>query len=475
METEQRLARYVLDTAFEELPERPVAVAKHVMLTVVGTTIAGASAEGCEALAHQARHWGGRKEATILLHGGKVPAHNAALVNSTMARALDFCDGMIPGLHVGSSSVPTALAAAELAGGCSGREFLAALVVGTEVASRLNAVSVYDGFDPTGVCGIFAATAVAGRILRLDSKQMLHAFALAFNKAGGSMQSNIDGTLAVRVIQGFASQSGIVCAQLAQRGITGPRNFLEGIYGYFHLYAKDQHDSQRVTGELGTRFEMEKTLFKKYPSCGGTLGPTDAILALVDENNVAAEDVARVDITVSPHVYKLVGHLFEVGENPKVNAQFNIRYCVANALLRKSSKLRHFDAADIRDPRIMELARIIHVSPEHSLDDPASAKFSIGTRVRVATKAGKVFDKSADVPRGHPENPMTEKEHLERFRDCIDYAENPLPRENIERILSIVGRLEETENVLSLIPLLLVKRGRRSRDFGKLTDAKQAA
>jgi len=461
MEAEKKLAQYVTDTAYEELPEKPIGVAKDVTLTVLGTTIAGANAEGCEALLRQVRQWGGRKEATILIHGGKVPAYNAALVNSTMARAVDFCDGMVPGMHVGSSSVPTALAAAELAGGCSGKEFLTALVVGTEIASRLNAVSVYDGFDPTGVCSIFAATAIAGRILRLDSRQMLNALALAFNKAGGSMQSNIDGSLAVRVIQGFVSQSGIISSEFAQRGITGPKNFLEGIYGYFHLYAKDKYDTQAVTGDLGKRFEMEKTLFKKHPSCGGTLAPTDAILGLVHEKNLGAEDVVRIDIKVSPHVYKLVGGPFEVGENPKVNAQFNIQYCVANAMLRKSSKLHHFDETEIKDPRIMELVKLIHVSPEASLDDPTSGKFSIAAHVKVTTKAGNVYDtQSADIPQGHPKNPLTQEEHLERFRDCVEYADNPLPADRVEKILSMVSRLEETEDVRSLVPLLSVKKGR---------------
>jgi 2-methylcitrate dehydratase PrpD len=462
VETELRLARYATDTTYEDLPEKPIAIVKEVMLAVLGTTIAGANAEGCEALVRQVRQWGGRKEATILMHGGKVPAYNAALVNSAMARALDFCDGMVPGMHVGSSSIPTALAAAELAGGCNGKEFLTALVVGTEIASRLNAVSVYDGFDPTGVCTIFGAAAIAGRILHLDTKQMVDALALAFNKAGGSMQSNIDGSLAVRVIQGFVSQSGIISAQLAQDGITGPKNFLEGIYGYFHLYAKDKYDTQTVTGALGERFEMEKTLFKRYPSCGGTLAPTDAVLTLVNEKKFAADQIARIDVKVSPHVHKLVGGLFEVGENPKVNAQFNIQYCVANALLRKSSRLRHFDEADIRDPRITELVKVIHVTPEPSLDDPASAKFSIAAHVKVTTKGGDVYDtKSADIPRGHPGNPLTREEHLERFRDCLDYADHPPAAKSIEKLLSMVNRLEEVEDVRSLIPLLLVKRRRR--------------
>src|SRR3972149_6171005 len=184
MLVEKQLADYITRTGFDDLPDEPVDVIKNVILTVMGTTIAGATSQGCEVLVNQVREWGGREEATILIHGGKVPAHNAALVNSAMARALDYCDAMAPGLHVGSSSIPTALAAAELAGGCSGKEFLAAIVLGTEVAARLNlSESAYNGFDPTGVCGIFATAAVAGRILHLNSRQLLDALALAFNKS----------------------------------------------------------------------------------------------------------------------------------------------------------------------------------------------------------------------------------------------------------------------------------------------------
>ena len=461
METEKKLAEYVSETKFEDLPQEPVDIIKNVILTVLGTTIAGATAEGCEALVNQVKEWGGKKEATILIHGGKVPAYNAALVNSTMARALDFCDAMMPGMHVGSSSVPTALATAELVGGCSGKEFLAALVLGTEVAARINSVSIYDGFDPTGICSIFATAAIAGRILCLNSKQMLDTLALAFNKAGGSFQSNIDGSLAVRVIQGFVAQGGVVCAQLAQRGITGPKNFLEGTYGYFHLYAKDKYDPQSVTKELGERFEMNKTLFKKYPSCGCTLASTDAILDLVKEKNLTPEDVADIDIKVPPYSYKLVGAQFEVGDNPKVNAQFNIQYCVANALFRKSSKLHHFDVSQIREPKIMEFTKNIHISPEPNLDDSERLGFSLAAHMKVTTKKGNVYYKAVDIPRGIPGNPLTKEEHMERFQDCVNYADKPLPKVNIKKIISMVGRLEKTKDIRSLIPLLSAKQKRR--------------
>jgi len=461
MEAEKKLAHYVTDTNYDDLPGDAVDIVRKVILTVLGTTLAGATAEGGQALVAQVKEWGGKEEATILVHGGRVPAHNAVLANSVMARALDFCDAMSPGIHIGSSSVPTALATAELMGGCAGEEFLAALVLGTEIAARINSVSDYDGFDPTGVCGIFAATAVAGRILRLNSQQMLNALALAFNRAGGSFQSNIDGSLAVRVIQGFVSQGGIICAQLARRGITGPKNFLEGTYGYFHLYAKDKYDPQAATGDLGKRFETNNTIFKKYPSCGCTLASTDAILDLMKEKDLTAENMAHIDVKVSPYAYKLAGHQFEIGDNPKVNAQFSIQYCVANALLRGSSKLTHFDEASVIDDEVLDLVKKIHVSDDPSLgaleSQEASPSTHLSVRMKVATKEGSVYQKAVDIPRGNPRNPLVEEEHTERFHDCVKYAHKPLPKENIEKIIGMVDRLEVVEDVRNLIPLLLVK------------------
>jgi len=452
MGLEEILAEYVFGIKFDDLPQEPVDTTKNLILTILGTTIAGATAEGCEAVVHQVKQWGGRDEATILIHGGKVPACNAAFANSVMARALDFCDGMVPGIHLGSSSIPVALAIAEFTGGCSGKEFLAALVAGTEVAARLNlSAPAYNGFDPTGVCGIFATAAIAGKLLRMNGNQMLHAMALALNRSGGSFQSNIDGSLAVRVIQGFVSQGGITCAQLAQRGITGPKNFLEGIYGYFHLYAKDEYDPQTVVDGLGTRFKMNNFLFKKYPSCGGTLASTDAILELMTKDKLGPEDVDRIDIRVTPAVYNLTGHPFKIGENPKVSAQFSIRYCVANALLRRRPELKHFDEPFVRDPKLMEIVKKIQVVPDAALRERDHRT----AEMRITTKDGRISHTVVDVPRGYPENPLTEEEHQERFQSCIRYASKSLPQENIEKIVSWVKHLESVQDVRTFVPLLL--------------------
>jgi len=449
---EEELVKYVLSAQYEDLPTEVIDAAKRMILTIAGTTIAGAMLEGCEALVEQIKGWGGREEASILLHGGKVPAHNAALVNSYMARALDFDDGIRPGMHVGASAVPAALAASELAGGCTGKEFLTALVVGAEVADRINLVSDYDGFDPTGICSIFAATAVASRILKLDREKTWNALAIAFNKSGGSFQSNIEGALSVRLIQGFVAQGGILSAQLAQKGFTGPKEFLTGIYGYFHLYAKDKYDAFAVTGELGKRFEFTKTMFKKYPSCGGTISSTEAILDLAREHDITPDNVDRINVKVTPYAHKLVGGLFRVGDNPRVNAQFSIRYCVANALLRKSSRLEHFEEPLIRDPAIMDIVQKVHTEADPALDK----RDETAVEMEVLTKSGDTYSKRIDFAAGFAERPLTSEEIMERFQSCISFSGAILPLDSIDKLLSTVNELEKLKDVRDLISVLLI-------------------
>src|SRR5690606_37998843 len=224
--------------------------------------------------------------------------------------------------------------------------------------------------------------------------QMHHALALAFNRAAGSFQSNIDGSLAVRFIQGFVSQNGVSCAQLAKRGITGPDNYITGLYGYYHLFCKDKRDDATLVDDLGSRWNMYQMGFKSAPSCGCTIAPTDLILQLVRQHPVDASNVEQIDITVGPPIYNLTGHDFVVGDNPTVNAQFNIQYCVANGLLRKAAKLEHFDPAQVTDPAVLALTKRIKVHCDNSRITE--------TTLVITTRDGQVYRAETSGPSGFP-------------------------------------------------------------------------
>lgn len=452
MKSEKELVEFVCRTGYDDLPADGLEIVREVVRTNLGTIMAGARAPECEIVARMAGVLNGSPESTILVRGGKVPAQQAAFVNAVMARSLDFDDSMAPGAHPGAAVVPAALAAAELVGGVNGRDFLAAVAVGIEVAVRMNlAESQYDGFDPTGVCVPFGSTAAVAKVMALSPDETWNALALAFCRCGGSFQANVDGALAVRMIQGWTSETGLVCSRLAHEGVTGPANFLEGVYGYFHLFGRDRMKADDLLVGLGSEYRFDRLVFKKYPSCGGTLSSTQLILDLIAEEGLAAEEVERVEVRVTPYIYRLVGHPFQPGDNPKVSAQFSIRYCVANALLRRSSRLAHFEAEAVKDPRVLALVKKVEVTPDPALN----ARHHSAAEMRVVTREGREYFGRSDLAPGFPGNPLSKEDHLSRYWDCVDFAAGTgVDTSRAGDILEAVARLEEKDDVCELIALL---------------------
>lgn len=449
---EERLAAFVHEVDPTGVPPRARRVAVDILRAVSGTAVAGASEDGVAPLRRLLAARGGQPQATVLVWGDRLPAASAAYLNGVMARALDYCDAMAPGIHIGSSLVPAALAAAEVAGGCSGAEFLAALCAGAEISSRLNLQEdQYDGFDPTGVAAPFGAAAAAARILRLSPHQTLHALALAFNRSGGSFQSNVDGSLAVRFIQGWVAETGVHCAELAAAGVTGPKRWLTGIYGYGKLYGRGRLAGEQVAGGLGSHWALERMMFKRYPSCGVTQGVTHLVLKAMRDDGLKPQDVQAVEVRLPPYAHRLVGQEFSAGENPRVDAQFSAQYCVANALHRGSPRLQHFVPGLVADAEVARLMQRIRV-----VADPAlGARGHTAVDLLVTTHGGRTLTRGLDIAPGYPGEDLTPQEHEARFADCMDYAAVKLPPAQSQAWLAAIAKLEQVDDVRGLLPLLV--------------------
>ena len=456
MSITDELAKHVVRTTFEAFSESDLERARDRVIDVVGCALSGANAPGCAMVLEMMREWGGRGDSTVLYHGGRLPAHNAAMVNAIMARSYDFepagptVDGKSTPAHVCGTTVPAALAAAEQKA-ADGKELITALILGDDVASRIIAasnVNLDSGFEPTGIGNMFGSTAIAGRLLGLSEAQMAHAFGIALNQVSGTFQNIFDGSHSFKLPQGLAARGGIFSAALAAKGFTSVKDFLTGKYGYFALYCRAS-DPEVVTKDLGKRFYADNT-FKPYPCCRSNHSAIDCSLALTREKGIEPNNIDHIDVNVAPKGLAFVtGQPFSIGEIPQINAAFSLQYTVANAFLRGSARLENFTDECVRDPRVMEMVGKVRLSGTMSAETPLAA------RVTVKMKSGEAYEKQVDIPLGNDTfSPLTTAEKRRKFLDNAAFSN--LATSAAERALGMLERLEDLKNISDVIELLSV-------------------
>jgi len=255
----------------------------------------------------------------------------------------------------------------------------------------------------------------------------------------------------VRIVQGWVAETGVDCAQMAHRGITGPPNFIGGHYGYAHLFGRDRFDPTAVVRDLGSEWRLQRVVFKKYPSCGVTQGVTELALALVADAGLQAEQVAAAQVRLPPYAHKLVGHRFRIGANPRVDAQFSAGYCVANAIARGASQLAHFAPQQVNDERVHRLVERIDVVADPALD----ARGHTAVDLEVRTVDGRTLTRALDVAPGFPGAALSDAQHRARFDDCVAYAPHRLPASQVERLLDAIDRLHALDDARQLAALLI--------------------
>jgi len=453
----EELSANILETRFENLDHAIVENAKYRIIDVLGCVIAGVRGDGNKALIDLVTDWGGKQEASILVHGIKVPVLNAAMVNSILARSFDY-EALVPQIngvdipaHISGTTVTTAMTLGEMKE-ITGKELIAALLAGEDMAIRVLAAEDWwfdGGWDNTGTVNMIGATAIAGRLLGLDKRQMRYAFGIVLSQIAGSFQNIWDGCTAFKLMQGLSSRNGIFSAQLAKAGWTGPEDMLLSRFGYYTLYTKGCSKPEFLTHDLGKTYYYESQ-FKPYPSCRATHPVIDCAVALVNKYNIKAENIEKVIVyLVKRHLQDVfTAQSFRIGEWPHGNAAFSNTYTVANALVRGCSKPEHFSEEAIRDPKVNDLIGKVTLA-----EMPGTEVLS--ARVEVTMKDGKVFSEFSDSPKGDPvRNPMSKDEIKDKFRANVEFSKT-VKRDNAEKALKLLVNLEQLDNVKEIIRLLL--------------------
>ncbi|MDA8235056.1 MAG: MmgE/PrpD family protein [Clostridia bacterium] len=446
---------------YQDLPADVIEATKLQVLDFLGVALAGVSKDGVTEITELAVEWGGAPQSSIFSWGQKIPAPNAAQVNATMAHALDYDDVHEAAvMHPGVVTLPTALAMAEYVGGISGKEFIAAIALGSDLICRLGLAtrpgqSIHQfGWHLTSLYGYMTAAAVAGRMLGLDEEGIVNAIGIGYHQSAGNGQCVKDGALTKRMGPGLAVKGGITAALMAQKGITGAKNCLEGVAGMYKVYHQGSYSRENLVGELGSRFESVNVSIKPYPCCRGVHPFIDAALALVKENQIEAKDVERIMIWCGEGTYGLLGAPLEIKAKPRnyVDSQFSVPWGVAVAVARQRAAIDDFTEAAIKSSDILDVAGKINIEIDPSMNrgdeiEPA--------RVMITLKDGKAYTKQVDLPTGTPSNPLTFVDVERKFQDCITHPERRIPEVNARQLVELVTKLEEVNDVRDLIKLIV--------------------
>lgn len=429
----QSIAEHVVSCNYAALPASSITAAKRLMLDTLAVAWAGTSAPGAgEAHALLAEE-GGRGDSSVWGYGGKLPIAAATFLNSISGGALDY-DG-VNTVHADVVALPAALATAERER-ANGKDFLAALVIGSDLCARFGGsiTGAHKGWFTTSIYGGFGAAATAAKLMRLDATATRHALGIALSQAAGTQQSNIEQALTKRLQGAFAARAGVFSAQLAQRGITAPREALEGRFGLYALY--QEGDPLKILDGLGKHFEHENTAIKKYPCCACSHASLEAALGLIREYDLKPADVTAIEVTHSTFMHRLVGAPFNPGDNPQVSAQFSVQYAIACALLRRRMSVADLEDGAIHDPAIKPIVERTRVVVDDSLKSsraPAS--------VSIATRQHGTLSRTTEKFPWSPEDPPTAAALQEKLDACFTAGVKPLTAEKksllIERVRDI--------------------------------------
>ena len=343
----EQLAGFLAASRWQDIPPEIRREGRRAILNIAGCVVAG------------------RGDPALEILGRTFPGEDA-LLDAAAATAHDYDDTHLRTVIHATPPVAGALFALARERSISGAEFLHAFLLGVETTCRLgNTVTPghYErGWHITSTCGVFGAAAAAGKILKLNERQFLHALGIAATQAGGLVE--VLGSMARVLNAGFAARNGLAAARLAAAGFEGPARPLEGLRGFLSVFG-GANDQGRLTDRLGEHWELTQVAYKPYP-CGVVLH------ALVDaclEQREKIRDSESIVVALNPLAVERTDR-----PEPRnaLEARLSAHHAVAVAALRGRAGLAEFSDAAAVDPELQAFRRRVRVVPEGRLDKMAA-------------------------------------------------------------------------------------------------------
>lgn len=444
-EPTRALATFAALIDAQALPERVTLRAKTILLDALACALAGHEGDETPQVTRFANALGRSEESTIL-GGGRASLAGATLVNGFLITAVTMCDTHTETLtHVMPEVLPAALAIGEQRD-ASGRDLLAAIIAGLEVATRVGIGIDYPvfrakGWHGPGVFGPFGAAAAAGRLLELDADAMARAFGLAGSQAAGTYAAW--GTPTVKFHQCRGALSGVMAALLASEGFVATREFLSVADGGLYTTYAAGGKAERAIADLGLRWELERIALRPWPAASNLQGAVTALFELIEQHRIDTANIDAVRIGMSRVAFDMHGGFARY--QAKFEALLSVHYAAAAILHDRALTLRQFAPARYDDPALRRFAAE-HVVVHHD----ASLAGSQAT-AEIRFHDGRTLATRCTTPRGAADKPLSFAQVEAKFRT---YAAARLAPAKIDAAIDAVRRLEMLDSTRSLLALI---------------------
>ena len=450
----QRLSRFAAGFAPALIPERTRERAKLLLLDATGIALAS----GRQDFAHRilsglASISEGRS--SLIGLPARLSLRDAVIMNGALVHGLDYDDTHVRAIiHATASTFPCALSLAESVD-ASGADFLAAYILGMEIAIRISDAAggrFHDlGFHPTGLAAPFACAIQAGWFWGLSEEQLVMAQGLGCSTAAGSQEFLEEGAWNKRIHPGWGAAAGITAAALARGGFKGPSRTYEGRYGLFRNYLgshADQVDPEALLRGLGEVWEIHEVAIKPYPICHLIHACADAALLLREQHSIRPEDIESITALLPQPTLHIVAEPASIKMRPanEYDAKFSTHYVLATCMVRGRFGLPELRQDALHDTAVLALAQRVRcvVDP-----DARYPKYFSGG-VEITLRDGRRFRHHEPINRGAGERALSAAEIEHKF---FDNALTAVSRPRAERIRDALFEVERAP-VQSLIEAL---------------------
>lgn len=443
-----KLANLVSGTRFSDFDAATRHKAKLHVLDTLGVALAGAaSVETTTAMAAFAPI--SRGPSKIWALGMSSDPRSAALLNGISAHAFELddsggCD------HSGAVVLPAVLASAPtVRHPVSGAHLLHSVLIGYEVARRvLEASGGYEthnglGWHSTGTCGPFGAAAAVAVLKGLDEPTLAMALAIAGSTAGGTWAFIHDGSQSKKLHSGRAAEGGLMAAQLAAAGFTGPVSLFEDVWGgFFPTFTRNPGQRDDLVSDWGDFWRLNRCSIKPHATCRGTHSAIDALDLLLSREKLRPEDVARIEVRISGFQHGMCGgtHL-----GSRAEAQMSLPYAMAARLEYGTVGLDQLETPAWSSPRIAQWLDRFDMQIDAEMADEDEPAITVVTTGNVRHHATVPF------PLGAPQNPLGDDRIIAKFEAL---CQRVMSRDRTEALRDFVLELDDAPDIAPLLDLL---------------------